>query len=286
MKKKILAVFILLIMLASIPVGVFLVKKRQEIQLRAAPATVLSLSPEVGDYDVDEVFTLNINIDAGENLIVSADITLSYDSSILEGVSVTMGSFLTGAQELNKNINNDQGKIIYSLYTTQENAKQGGGSLASITFKGIAPGTSTVIIDKSQSLIGGLGEEGQNLLIDATGGSYLIADSQPTITPTQTLTPTPTGEGGGIGGDDEPTATPTPTTTDQDSDDENGTGGGTEPTATSTPTTASTSTVSTPTPTSVASGQLPDAGIPTPTFIFLISGGVVLVLSFYRLLRS
>ncbi|HUS52085.1 MAG TPA: cohesin domain-containing protein, partial [Candidatus Bathyarchaeia archaeon] len=230
MKRKVLAVFILLVMLASIPVGVFLVKKRQEIQLRAAPATVLSLFPEVEDYEVDEVFTLNVNIDTGENLIVSADIILNYDPSILEGVEVTMGSFLPGAQELNKNINNDLGKIIYSLYTTQENAQQGGGALVSITFKGVAPGTSTVVIDKSLSLIGGLGEKGQNLLVSATDSSYLIADaeSQPTITPTQTLTPTPIGVGGG----EEPTATPTPTTTDQDLDDENGTGGGTEPTAT------------------------------------------------------
>jgi hypothetical protein len=271
-KKKILAVLILLVMLASIPVAVYLVKKRQEIQLRAAPATVLSLIPAAEAYDIGETFTVNIQINTGENLIVSADIILSYDPTILEAQSVTLGSFLPGATEINNLVNNDTGKITYSFYTMQENAQQGEGTIASVSFKGIAAGTSSVIFDESQSAIGGL-DESQNVLVDTVLGSYLIAEPQATAT----VTPTPTVEGdeNGVGGGEEPTATATttPTPTEGDEEDEE------EPTATPTPTTTE---EATPTPTTAE--ELPEAGVPAPTLFLLIGGGILLVLSFFRLL--
>ncbi len=267
MKKKILAVVILLVMLASIPVAVYLVKKRQEIQLRAAPATVLSLIPAAEAYDTGETFTVNVSIDTGENLVVSADIVLSYDPTILEAQSVVLGSFLPNANEINNIVNNDTGKITYSFYTMQENAQQGEGIIASISFKGIAAGTSSVIFDETQSAIGGINES-QNVLADTVLGSYLIAEAQATAT----VTPTPTIEGdeNGVGGGEEPTATATPTPTEEDEE---------EPTATPTPTTTE---EETPTPTTAE--ELPEAGIPTPTFFLLIGGGILLILSFFRLL--
>lgn len=273
MRKKIFAIIILLLILASIPIGVYLVKRQQEIRLRAAPATVLSLTPATGEYDVDETFTINVSVDTGENLIVSADIILNYDPLILKGLSVTRGSFLENIQEIQNIIDNDTGKIIYSIYTANENAKQGTGTLASISFEGKAAGTSSVVFD-SQCAVYGLGEY-QDVLVDTVPGSYTIAAAAPTATPTpitsptETPTPTPGGE--------TPTESPTPTPT--------GGVGGPEatatPTSTPTPTTAA-GTTSTPTPT--VSEELPEAGFLTSTLLLLIGGGVLLTLSFFTLL--
>jgi hypothetical protein len=266
MRKKILAVFILLVMLASIPVAVYLVKKRQEIQLRAAPATVLSLIPAAEAYDAGETFTVNVYVNTGENLVISADIFLSYDPTILEAQSVVLGSFLPNANEINNVINNDTGKITYSLYTMQENAQQGEGIIASISFKGIAAGTSSVIFDEAQSAVSGLNES-QNVLADTVLGSYLIAEAQTTATPTPT---TAEEDENGVGGGEKSTPTPTPTTTEEDEE---------KSTPTPTPTTAEETTL---TPTTAE--ELPEAGVPAPTFFLLIGGAILLVLSFFRLL--
>lgn len=270
MKQKIIAIIILLFILASIPVGVFLVKKRQEIQLRAAPATVLSLIPAAEDYEKDEIFTVEVRIETEPNIIIGADLYLNFDPQILEVQSVSLGTFLPSAQEATNQVSNNLGTIIYGLFTSAENAQSGTGTLAQIAFKGKASGTSTVTFGSQTSVAGITDAEA---LSGTVSGSYLIVEAQPTLTPTLTPTPTPTG---GVGEPEEPTETPTatPTTTD-------GTGGGAGPTETPTPTTA-TGTTLTPTPT--VSEKLPEAGIPTPTFLFLLGGGALLVLSFLRLL--
>lgn len=271
MKKKIFAVIVLLLILASIPIGVYLVKRQQEIRLRAAPATVLSLTPATGEYDVGETFTINVSVNTGENLIVSADIILNYDPLVLKGLSITRGTFLENVQEIQNVIDNDTGKIIYSIYTANENAKSGTGTLASISFEGKAAGTSTIVFDP-QCAVYGLGEY-QDVLVDTVPGTYTIAAAIPTATPTPitspTETPTPT-PGGGT-----PTESPTPTPT--------GGVGGPEATATLTPTpTTAAGATSTPTPT--VSEELPEAGFFTSTLLLLIGGGVLLTLSFLALL--
>jgi hypothetical protein len=280
MTKKIIAIIVLLFMLVSIPVGVFLVKKRQEIQLRAAPATVLSLFPAAEDYEKDEVFTLDIKVETGPNIIIGADLFLNFDPQIIEAQSVSLGTFLPNAQEATNQVNNNLGTIIYSLFTTQENAQSGTGTLAQITFKGKNAGTSAVSFG-SQTSVAGIDDAEALKEGGAISGSYLIVEAQPTVTPT--LIPTPTGGAGELGEPiATPTVTPTPTTTDEDEGD-GGVGGGAVATATPTPTpTTAAKTILTPTPT--VSEELPEAGVPTVTFLFLIGGGLLLLLSFGRLL--
>ena len=275
MKKKVLAIIILLFMLASIPVGVFLVKKRQEIQLRAAPATVLSLIPAAEDYDKDEIFIVDVLIETGANIIIGADIFLSFDPQILEAQSVSIGTFLPSAQEATSQINNNLGTILYGLFTSTENAQTGTGTLAQVTFKGKALGTSAVAFS-SQTSVAGINDA--EALSSDSPGSYLIAEAQATATPTTSPAETPTGSPTGSP-TEAPAETPTPTL----EEDGNGLGGGDDvPTSTPTPT-PTTAAGATATPT--VSEELPESGGLTPTFLLLIGGGVLLALSFFTLLR-
>ncbi|NIT03515.1 hypothetical protein GTO10_01065 [Candidatus Saccharibacteria bacterium] len=282
MKQKVLAIVVLFVMLASIPVGVYLVKKRQEIQLRAAPSTVLSLEPAAETYGVDEVFTINVQIDTGTNIVAAADIDLSYDPQVLSAEDITSGTFFDSPtqppNELRKDLNTP-GKIYYSIGSLAP--KQGSGTLASISFKGIAEGTSAVTFDDTSQVGDVADPEGGNVLANTIPGSYLIAEGGIAGTPTETPTPTegqeptttitPTGLP-----TEAPTEAPTPTT-------EDGTGGGQEPTNTPTPTEAGGG-EPTPTATPTTAEELPETGIPTPTIFLLFGSGIFLALSFLRFL--
>jgi len=263
MSKKILIIIGILVILISIPLTIFLVKQRQELRMKAALATVLSLSPAAITKAVEETFNVDIVVNTNENSIVSADIDLTFNPNILEALSISAGSFFESPTEPTRLINNNLGKIQYSLFTMT--AKQGAGTLASIVFKGKGPGISQVTFD-STTTVGGIGET--EALSRAEPGSYVIASAAtptptpttgPTTTPTQTPTPSPTSV---------PTMTPIPTPT-------SGTGG-LGPTATPTPTpTTAAGTTPTATPT-VSSQQLPETGIVTPTFIFVGLGILIL----------
>ncbi len=229
MNKKITAVIVLFLILVLIPLTVYLVRKRQELRSRAAPATVLSVSPAVVTKKVDDTFQINVQISTGDNQIVGTDLSLSFNSLVLEATTITPGGFLDNPQELKKTIDNQTGKIIYSLASF--NSKKGTGTLASINFKAKDKGTSSLVFNSGTSVAGiGETEALQNTLsgsITITGsetsstpsptpssspspsptpGGSATPTSNPTATPTATPSPTPGGQGG-----PNPTPTPTPT---------------------------------------------------------------------------
>lgn len=275
--KKILLIIGIIIVLTSVPVGVFLVKREQELRLRAAPATTLFLSPDTRSWNVGEIFNVNVNVNTGGNQITSVDLVLNFDPAILEVINIIPGTFLPSPTEIQKNINNATGSITYSFYTTRENAKSGEGVLAVISLKGKAAGISALTFSP-QTVISAL-QEDQNVLTGATGGTYTISGGvspTPTPTPTGGLTPTPTSAltptstpTSGLTPIPTPTPTsaltpiPTPTPTTF-----SGQGGGTIPTSTPT---------LTPTPTPA----LPVTGVSNPLVFLLGAGGIFLLFAFF-----
>lgn len=267
MKKLVLIITSLLLLLA-VAITVYLVKQKQELRSRAAPATTLSLEPAAITKNVNEEFNTNIVINTGGNTIVSVDLVLNFNPQILEATGISLGSFLTGATEIQKNINNQTGKIIYSFYVQSLNAKSGTGTLAVVSLKGKNSGTGTLDFD-SQTTVGAL-QEGQNVLTGTTPASIIIqgATATATLTPTPTSTPT---------GTPSVTATPTPTTA---------AGATATPTPTQTPGATATST---PTPssgssnsfsvTSVSEGQT--LGSTQPTFSGRAPANAKIVLTVY-----
>jgi hypothetical protein len=171
---------------------------------------------------------------------------VKYDPAKLKAETVTRGSFLAGADFVGPTINSTAGTVYYTLLMPPGVApKQGTGTVASIAFKALAIGNTTVSFDQANTIVIALKEGGQNVLTNAISANLTIqASAQATATPTSTPTPSPTPGGsdddvdGSSGSETTPTpsptvsptasptaspkasATPTPTTTTQTSTDD------------------------------------------------------------------
>jgi hypothetical protein len=250
--KKILAILVLLMMIASVVVAVFVTKRRQELRLRAEPATVLSLVPAQATQVEGDIFSLDIQIGTNENQVYGADLYLSFNPQVIEVLSISPGTFLTNAQELGETIiDNETGRVIYSLASLTYG--QGTGILATLNLKAASEGVSTIDFVSGTSVTG---EEKGELLAETYVGSYTVTAGT-VVTPTPTSTP-------------QPTATPTPTEAADTTPTPTPTAG---PTGTPTPTpTAGTGTTPTPTGTPTPTSALPEAGVVTPSFFILLLG--------------
>lgn len=266
MNKKILSIIILTFLLLSLPVAVFLVKRQQEIRMRAAPSTTLAIDPAAITKIKGESFTLQITINTGNNAVISADLDINFNPQVLTATDISPGTFFENPDEAYKTINNTTGNILYAFASSTP--KIGSGNLVSILFEAKELGTSSITFGPRT---GTFISDGTDVLQQTSPGTVTItgaATPTPTPTPTSppgtptptptsppgtTPTPTPTSGAGGLG----PTATPTPTKT-----------------PTPTPTTA-VGTTPIPTPT-VSPEELPEAGNITPTFILIGFGILVL----------
>lgn len=194
--KKIISVVLFLFLLISIPLTVYFIKQQQNISSHAAPTTSLSLDPESITIQPDKTQKINVVVDTGGNLIVSADIVLTFDPKVMQVTDISAGDFLPQATQVQKLLDNANGKITYSIFTYTQNAKSGKGNIAILTVKGNTQGSTNIIFDKSSSILG-IGE-GKNLLVSTVPGAYTIGSglaeniiNTPSIQPTQTQT-TPT----------------------------------------------------------------------------------------------
>lgn len=273
MKTK-LSLIGFLILLISVPVTLYMVHLQQGLSSKATPATTLKFDPTTVSVGIGEQVSLNIMVDTSANEIISTDLVITYNPVFLEAVSIAPGSFWESPTQIKApSIDNTNGKIIYSFYTTTSTGKSGSGTLAIVTFKGKSVGDAMVSIDPS-SLIYGAGE-GNVLTNPSSKATITVVNSaNPTATPTPTTinpTPTPTNT------QNPPQDTPTPTMSDNSSGEDN---------VTLTPTPlAGTNDTSTALPTQKLT-RLPETGDIKPLFIgaigFLVTvGGIVLaVLSF------
>lgn len=157
--KKIAVIFTLLLVFAGIPAAVLLTQQKStEMRSKAAPSTTLTFSPSSASKAIGESFTVDATIETGGNQIVSADLIITYDPNVLDVSDIAVGTFLPGAQVIQKNINSSSGTIAFSIYTTKANAATGNGSLAKITMMGKNSGTSSLLYDASKTSLYGLAE--------------------------------------------------------------------------------------------------------------------------------
>lgn len=278
MRKKIFLIFGIIIILTSVPAAVFLVKRQQEIRLRAAPTTVLSVSPATVTKNIEETFNENVVIETGGNQVAGVDIEILFNSTVLEVINVLPGTFFDSPSEIRKEIENQTGRLFYAIGSFSPGGKSGSGTVAVVSFKAKEAGTSSLTFGSLTSVTDvNEGEVLQNTIpgnVAVSGGATPTPTFGPTPTPTPTsgLTPTPTPTSGLT-----PTPTPTPTTS-------SGQGGGTIPTSTPTPTRTPTPTptsglAATPTPTPTPT--LPATGVSTPLVFLLGAGGIFLIFAFF-----
>lgn len=260
-KKLIFAIIGVLVLALGVGAGIFLVQRNQDIRRSAAPATTLTMVSSDPAPSVDDIFTVSVKIDTGENQAVGAELYIDFDASLLEAVDVAGGQFFVAPQEIGPSIDNNAGSLSYVLYLSPGAVPQTGtGVLATITFKALKAGSANVAFS-NDSLVGGVDENAANLLVSSTPVTLNITGTTGAITDTQD-TENLAGVGG-LGETASPTATATPTAS-----------------ASATPTSSPTSTpTATPTTTASASAtapsDLPVTGVGDYTLLLL---GAALVL--------
>lgn len=96
MKKILLGIGFLFILLV-IPATLFLVKQRQDIRQRAAPATYLYFEPSTITRNAGETFDVKVLINTGSNVVAAADLNLAFNPATATNnvkiVSIQRGAF-------------------------------------------------------------------------------------------------------------------------------------------------------------------------------------------------
>ena len=210
--KKILLVGFIFVLLAAIPLTVYLVQQEQKTKSGAQVATTLSIDPtpktiNVTDNFANDVFNLAVKVNPGSiNQVSFVKFTITYDTTYLATVSA--GTKCSNATYVNdafcpnttKFPNVMQGptytngtiSITLSVGNNPDNAIKNLESAGTIYFKALAP-TSGTTVDLPQSnaqvlSIGSNDQFNENVALKPVPGVVIITVGSQTIT----NTPTPT----------------------------------------------------------------------------------------------
>jgi hypothetical protein len=187
MKKIIFGLFVVL-MLAAIPVTVYLVRQNQEQRTKAAPATTLAFAPATATKKVNDEFSLEVRINTAENQIVAAELHITFDPAVLEAVSITNGALFPNILA-SGSIERGAASITVGA-ASATTPVTGTGTAAVLKLKAIAASTSPISVRFAPTtFVGALGENATNVLVGSTPATITVsADGQASV-----LTPTPTG---------------------------------------------------------------------------------------------
>lgn len=202
------------------------------VKTKASTSNVdLTLIPSTITGTVGADFTVAITMNTNNKTVSAAELHLTYDSTKLEGKTITAGTYLPVILSQGT-IGTGAATIILGSSPTEP--KNGSGILATLTFRSLVA-LSSQITFSNQTKIAVMGSS-TNQVGDMNGTQInFVASPTPTLTPGPSVTPTSTPT-------PEPSATSTPSSTPT-------------PISTLTPT-------SSPTPTPIQTLQVPNT--PTP----------------------
>jgi len=103
-------------------------------------AAILKFNQNSVSANANEVFTVDVVVDAGSDQILATDAYVVYDSALLEAQKVDNGSFY------NTVFNNISSGKVYVAGVVEDAAsyKTGSGTIATITFKALKDGSGTL----------------------------------------------------------------------------------------------------------------------------------------------
>lgn len=167
----------LLLILFLITRQVKKVEEPQEIRIKAAPSTTLSLQPPTLTKAPNEIFSLNVGINTGDNRVSAAEIHLSFDPNKLRGKEFVKDEFLP-ILLVNGSVNNTTGHASIIVGSDPASPKQGTGGVAKITFTALATTgsnpTTVTFTDKTQ--VAAVGEPG-NVVVNTSPASVTISNA-------------------------------------------------------------------------------------------------------------
>lgn len=216
-----------MLLLAIIPITLFVVKRQADLQTKAVASTNLSFTPTTATANVGQNFSVDIYADPGTNIVSIIELTISVDPDKLEIVSLTKNPDVLPVTLRPAAIDGGTVTMTVSTSNNVQEAIQEKTKVATLTLKplSVTDGTTTPItIDQdaskvfslstadgaTENVLEGVGQSAVTINPAGEGGTVtptVPAGGGGTVTPTipagTTLTPT-VPAGGGV------TVTPTP----------------------------------------------------------------------------
>jgi hypothetical protein len=217
--KKILLVGFIFVLLAAIPLTVYLVQQEQKTKSGATPATTISLIPKSQTINNGATGKLDVQVSPGSaNQVSFVKFTINYDSNYLATVSA--GTKCSNSKYVNdafcpntdkfpqvmQGPTYDDGKISVTLSVGNSPDKAVTGNnvpVGTVYFQALAPttGTDVTFSDPPDTQILSIGSNDQfneNVVTDRIKATIIVPAAAVTDTPTFTPTPT-TGQASAAG---------------------------------------------------------------------------------------
>jgi hypothetical protein len=192
----------LLLLLISIPVTLFFIKRQQELRSQAAPSSKLFFSPESPTTSTQcSSFTSDVMVDPGTNIISIVDFYIKYDPTKLDVLEIKESaafptvvrptSITSGEANMSVSVGSDVTKAIQTIT-----------KVATITFRPKVQGPAQIQFDSEKSRVFSLApadEPTENVLFSVSPSNVNITSGPcPGVTgtpgPTGTTTISPTGQ--------------------------------------------------------------------------------------------
>ncbi len=201
--KKILLIVSGIILFVSIPVIVFFFGQQQDLRKKAAPATTLSVEPNVTSIAVGETLICRVLIHAAENRVASAKVSLTFDQTKFEALSITNGTL--APRILNQGTIGAGTATITVAAASTTKPITGEGEIAVLRLKALNGSSTPVTIQFApDTFVAGIGEKETNVLVSNQSGSVTITGEETAAITSPSPTPSPT-----VAGSASPTPTPT-----------------------------------------------------------------------------
>lgn len=141
----------------------------QPTNSNAQAATTLALTASKTTVGVNQNLPVNVSINTGANQVIGADLDITFDKTKLQVVDIQAGSFFTNPDVSGKIIDNNTGHAKLTVNTPPStNAKSGTGTIAVVTVRGAALGTTRLDFGTG-NLIAALNMDGLTALKSVTG---------------------------------------------------------------------------------------------------------------------
>ncbi len=150
------------------------------LESRAAGAS-LYIAPNTGTYVIGSTFTVSVKVSTGGQVVNAAEGSISFDTGILEAVSVSRGGAIFNLWTTEPTISG--GAVRFGGGIPMPGYNGSGGHVCTITFKAKAAGTGLVRFTSGAVLAND--GKGTNILSSMGSGSYTVSpkEESPKSTP-------------------------------------------------------------------------------------------------------
>lgn len=187
-----------LLLLAVIPITLFVVKRQTNLKTKATASTTLSFSPTSATVAVGQNTSVDVMVDPGSNIVSIVEMNVSVDPNVLTIVSFTPNSTAFPVKLKGPTINAD-GTMNVSVSTSNDvqNAVQAPTKVGTLTLKGKAATTnpSIVKVNKTSSQVFSLATSDgatENVLSDTGTAAITVTGSVASNpSPSPDLSPSP-----------------------------------------------------------------------------------------------